>query len=65
MLKRQASVQKHELRKLKNEIWGYKQELKNLDNTNSKLIYDSFIKQMRDLSNPKDEGRLNRYKSQK
>lgn len=35
---------------LKDEIKSYKKEFKTLTNANSKLVFDSFIKEMRDRS---------------
>lgn len=64
-LAKKDKVQKSQIRELNNELINIRRQLKYLDNSNSKLIYNSFIKEMRDVETSKSNERLTRYKLHK
>ena len=65
ILDKKSKFQISQIKDLNNELINIRKELKYLDNTNSKLLYSSFIKEMRDFKQSKSSERLSRHKSRK
>jgi hypothetical protein len=64
-LVKKDKFQTSQIQELNNELMNIRRQLKYLDNSNSKLIYSSFIKEMRDVETNRSNEKLTKYKSHK